>query len=200
MKALLVVDVQNDFCPGGSLAVTNGDKVIEPINRMLDFAVENDWAMFFSRDWHPRETAHFAEFGGQWPVHCVQNTPGAQFHPKLNYVHQPNSYHRVWIVSKGTGVNENAYSAFEGHFYDRTLERLLRQLDVEELYVCGLATDYCVKATVLDALNLGFKATLLLDACQAVNLNMSDGDKAIDEMSIAGAALANTDDVLAGRA
>ncbi len=190
--ALLIVDVQNDFCPGGSLAVPNGDEVVEPLNIMIERALKEGWSVIASRDWHPRETRHFIEFGGKWPAHCIQNTPGAKFHPGLKLPPQ------TIIVSKGTG-DEDAYSAFDGDTPASVtgavtceqipLEEVLLRLDVKKLFVGGLATDYCVKATVLDALRLGYKAYVLYHACRAVNINPDDGRKALYEMLEAGAVI-----------
>ncbi|HEX8097766.1 MAG TPA: isochorismatase family protein, partial [Pyrinomonadaceae bacterium] len=135
-RALIVVDVQNDFCPGGALAVPEGDRVVEPLNRLMrEFLARGDY-VFKSRDWHPERTKHFAAYGGTWPVHCVQYTRGAEFHPAL--IEDP----RVEIVSKGMGDEDN-YSAFDG----TDLAARLRERGVEEVWVGGLATDYCVKNT-----------------------------------------------------
>lgn len=197
-KALIVVGVQNDFCPGGALAVIDGDQVIEPLNRMID-AVANDWLIVASRDWHPRKTAHFKEFGGKWPVHCVQNTPGAEFHPKLQIV---TPWVRTVVISKGTGENEDAYSAFDGtdciDGKHRSLGERLRMEGIDEIYIGGLATDHCVKATALDAIVLGFKTYLLLDACRAVNVNLGDSLKAVDDMKREGVLVTSTEKVLNG--
>ena len=187
-KALLIVDVQNDFCPGGSLAVTDGDKVVEPLNRMIEFAVKNGWDVFASRDWHPAHTRHFKT----WPVHCVQGTKGARFHPDLML---PLDYAKFQLISKGAG-DEDGYSAFEGiNLNYEQFENILRNAGVEELYVGGLATDYCVKASVMGALLRGFVVNLLWDACMAVNINNGDGDKALREMCEAGAFLMTTKEV-----
>ena len=140
-KALLVVDVQNDFCPGGALAVAEGDQVVAPLNQHIKEFLKRGEPVFKSRDWHPRQTKHFAEHGGTWPVHCVQDTKGAEFHPDLvDDIH-------IRTISKGMG-DEDSYSAFDGT--DLALQ--LQRLGVEEVWVGGLATDYCVKNTVLDAL------------------------------------------------
>jgi len=193
--ALIIVDVQNDFCPGGALAVPYGDEVVAPINRLIRRFFENKLSIFASRDWHPEITTHFNTYGGIWPPHCVRGTEGADFHKKLLL-----PYSSI-IVSKGIGADENAYSAFDGDmavfadfdplrgWHDSLsfrFEEILQHLEVGALYVCGLATDYCVKATVLDALKLGFKVYLLEDACRAVNLKPTDGADAIKEMKVAG--------------
>ena len=175
-RALVVVDVQNDFCPGGALAVERGDEVVAPLNRLISEFLERGEPVYKSRDWHPRTTKHFAEFGGTWPVHCVQDTRGAAFHPRL--LDDP----RVEVVSKGTG-DEDSYSAFDG----TTLAEDLRRRGVREVWVGGLATDYCVKNTVLDALREGFRVRALTEAMRAVNLKPGDGERAVEEMRRAGA-------------
>ena len=175
-RALIVVDVQNDFCPGGALAVERGDEVVEPLNRLMREFLARGELVVKSRDWHPANTKHFATYGGAWPVHCVQHTRGAQFHPAL--ADDP----RVRVVSKGTG-DEDSYSAFDG----TDLAETLRARGVEEVWVGGLATDYCVKQTVLDALREGFKVVAVEDAMRAVNLRPGDGPRALEEMRRAGA-------------
>ena len=175
-RALIVVDVQNDFCPGGALAVNNGDEVVPPLNRLMSEFLERGEPVFKSRDWHPLKTKHFAAYGGTWPVHCVQGTKGAEFHPQLiDDIH-------VRTISKGLG-DENNYSAFDGT--DLALQ--LQRLGVEEVWVGGLATDYCVKNTVLDALKEGLRVKALQDAMRAVELQPGDGERAIEEMRAAGA-------------
>ena len=175
-RALVVVDVQNDFCPGGSLAVERGDEVVAPLNRLIEEFLARGEPVFKSRDWHPARTKHFAAYGGTWPVHCVQNTRGAEFHPEL--LDDP----RIRIISKGTGDEDN-YSAFDG----TDLASLLRRQGVTEVFVGGLATDYCVKNTVLDALREGFKVRALTEAMRAVNLQPGDDARALEEMRRAGA-------------
>jgi nicotinamidase/pyrazinamidase len=175
-RALIVVDVQNDFCPGGALAVERGDEVVAPLNRLIEEFLERGDPVYKSRDWHPAVTKHFADYGGTWPVHCVQHTRGAEFHPDL--VDDP----RIQIVSKGLG-DEDSYSAFDG----TDLAERLRQHGVEEVWVGGLATDYCVKNTVLDALRQGFRVVAIEDAMRAVNLQAGDDVRAIEEMQHAGA-------------
>lgn len=195
-KALLMVDVQNDFCPGGALAVPNGDSVVEPLNQMVNYALQNGWLIIASRDWHPAVTKHFKPYGGIWPVHCVQGTNGAEFHPDL-------CVDQAVIISKATQPDEDGYSPFDGYteggvfFGGQTLEAYLRANKVTDLYVGGLATDYCVKAAALDAAKRGFKTHLLVDACRAVNLKLDDGDNAILEMTNAGVILTTTNLVLA---
>jgi len=180
-RALIVVDVQNDFCPGGSLAVPAGDEVVAPLNKLIEGFLQNGEPVFKTRDWHPEKTNHFAAYGGTWPVHCVQNTKGAEFHPALL-----DSKH-IRITSKGLG-DEDSYSGF-----DRTdLALQLRRLGVEEVWIGGLATDYCVKNTVLDALKEGFRVKALKDTMRAVDVNPGDGERAIEEMRAAGAEIVDS--------
>ncbi len=176
-KALIVVDVQNDFCPGGSLAVAHGDEVIAPLNRLMKEFLDRGEPVFKTRDWHPVKTKHFADYGGAWPVHCVQNTRGAEFRPNLS------DDQRVSIISKGIDESADGYSGFDG----TDLAQILREQGVKEVWVGGLATDYCVKHTVLDALEQGFEVKALADAMRPVNVNPNDGEKAIEEMRNAGA-------------
>ena len=176
-KALIVVDVQNDFCPGGSLAVANGDEVIPPLNKLISEFLDRGEPVFKSRDWHPATAKHFAIYGGVWPVHCVQNTPGARFHPDLS--DDP----RITVISKGIDESADGYSAFDG----TNLAQTLQDQGVEEVWVGGLATDYCVKHTVLDALREDFEVKALGDAMRAVNVDPGDGAQAIAEMRAAGA-------------
>jgi nicotinamidase/pyrazinamidase len=175
-QALIVVDVQNDFCPGGTLAVPHGDEVIEPLNKLIDQFLERGAPVYKSRDWHPLKTRHFAQYGGTWPVHCVQNTEGAEFHPKLR--DDP----RITVISKGLD-DKDSYSAFD----DTDLATRLHKQNVEEVVIGGLATDYCVKNTVLDALKHGFKVKAVENAMRPVDLQPGDGDRALDEMRDAGA-------------
>jgi len=181
-QALIVVDVQNDFCPGGTLAVARGDEVVEPLNKQIDEFLERGAPVYKSRDWHPPTTKHFQAYGGTWPVHCVQNTKGAEFHPALR--DDP----RITVVSKGLG-DTDCYSAFD----ETDLASQLREQGVEEVIVGGLATDYCVKNTVLDALKHGFKVKALKNSMRAVDLQPGDGDRAIEEMRAAGAEIVSTD-------
>ena len=176
-RALIVVDVQNDFCPGGSLAVAQGDEVVAPLNKLMKEFLDRGEPVFKTRDWHPARTRHFRAFGGDWPIHCVQETPGAEFHPDL--LDDP----RITIISKGIDENADGYSGFDG----TNLAQVLREEDVQEVFVGGLATDYCVKHTVLDARREGFEVKALADAMRAVNLNPDDGARAVAEMRKAGA-------------
>ena len=140
-QALIVVDVQNDFCPGGTLAVAHGDEVVAPLNKLIDRFLERGEPVFKSRDWHPSQTKHFQVYGGTWPIHCVQDTKGSEFHPELK--DDP----RIQIISKGLG-DTDCYSAFD----ETDLAKRLRDAGAEEVLVGGLATDYCVKNTVLGAI------------------------------------------------
>lgn len=197
MKALIVVDVQNDFCPGGSLAVNNGDQVVPFVNRLRD-----DYPLVvFSQDWHPSDHRSFAsnnpgtqvgqviQIGEQeqvmWPDHCVQGSQGAEFHPDLA-IHPGDP-----VFHKGELVGVDSYSGFldnDGR-HETGLEAFLKEKEVTEVGVVGLATDYCVKFTVLDALKMGFKTHVYKQGCRAVNLTPGDDDKAWGEMEAAGAEL-----------
>jgi nicotinamidase/pyrazinamidase len=187
-KALIVVDVQNDFCPGGSLAVAEGTAVVAPLNKLMKEFLDRDEPVFKTRDWHPAKTKHFQAYGGTWPVHCVEGTPGAEFHPDL--LDDP----RINIISKGINERADGYSGFDG----TDLARLLREEEVEQVWVGGLATDYCVKHTVLDALSEGFEVKALADAMRPVNINPDDGAKAIEEMRAAGAEIVGSESKAAG--
>ena len=181
-SALLIVDVQNDFCPGGALAVAHGDSVVAPLNRHIALAVAQGIPVYASRDWHPASTSHFKPYGGPWPVHCVEMTQGAAFHPDLCL---PGSN---IVITKGEQPDRPGYSVFEGHtsegkpFLTDLLER-----EIGRLRVGGLATDYCVRASVLDALAEGFEVSLLGDAIAGVDLDKGDSERAISEMRAAGA-------------
>jgi nicotinamidase/pyrazinamidase len=181
-KALLIVDVQNDFCPGGALAVTQGDKIVPVLNKYIKVFSKKKLPIFASRDWHPKQTRHFKRFGGQWPRHCVQNTKGAKFHPKLRLPKE------TIILSKGTNPVQDSYSAFQAIDANGTEFVILLQIfGIKELFVGGLATDYCVKCSVLDALKFGFKVNLLLDAIKGVNIKPNDSEDALTEMVSRGA-------------
>src|SRR4030095_1642914 len=180
--ALIIVDVQNDFCPGAALAVKGGDEVVPVLNRAIDKFSAAGLPIFATRDWHPEKTSHFKAYGGLWPVHCVQGTGCADFHPGLHLNKD------VVVVSAREVPTKEGYSGFQATDASGSgLAELLRRKGVERLFVGGLATDYCVKHTVLDGLKEGFKVTLLVDAVRAVNLSPDDGDRAIDEMTKAGA-------------
>ncbi len=180
--ALLIVDVQNDFCPGGALPVAGGDKVVPVLNRYIERFRTAALPILATRDWHPERTSHFNTLGGVWPPHCIQGTRGADFHPDLAL-----SDDEV-IISKGMGPQEDSYSGFQGTDAKAVkLADLLRRRGVERIFVGGLATDYCVKFTVLDGLKEGFKVVLLEDAVRGVDIQPGDSERAIAEMIRAGA-------------
>jgi nicotinamidase/pyrazinamidase len=180
--ALIIVDVQNDFCPGGALAVKGGDEVVPVLNRVIERFGDAGLPIFATRDWHPEKTSHFSTYGGLWPVHCVQGTRGAEFHANLALDDD------IVVASKGMAPDEDSYSGFQARDPSGArLAELLRRKAIERIIVGGLATDYCVKHTVLDGLKEGFKVLLLADAIRAVNLKPHDGELAIAEMVGAGA-------------
>ena len=190
--ALVVVDVQNDFAdPAGGLAVVGGDLIIPTLNREIALAIDAGTLVVATQDWHPASTPHFAKDGGIWPVHCVGDTWGAALHPALTV---PNDAARV-----RKGVNgEDGYSGFtlrdpvSGDTIATALEGLLRDAAIDTVIVCGLATDYCVKATALDAVRLGFDTSLLIDAVAAVDLEPGDGARAIEAMEATGVTMWRT--------
>jgi nicotinamidase/pyrazinamidase len=175
--ALLIVDVQVDFCAGGALAVEGGDEVIPGLNAVVNAFDRSGMPVFFTRDWHPRDHISFRSRGGPWPPHCVQGTPGAQFHRSLRI--PPNAV----IISKGDGRDEEAYSGFQG----TNLRPRLKKLDIDEIFLGGLTTDYCVRESVLDARRAGFAVNVLEDCIRAVDARPGDGAKAIADMRKAGA-------------
>lgn len=188
--ALLVVDMQNDFAdPAGSLYVAGGEDVVEPVNQEIEWASRSGAAIVYTQDWHPPTTPHFAKDGGVWPVHCLADSWGAQFHPSLRIVDGAD------VVRKGQG-GEDGYSAFSvrepttGEHADTGLEEILRARGVRNVVIVGLATDYCVKETGLDAIRLGFGATVVTDAIGAVDLNPGDGTRALETIRAAGVKLA----------
>ena len=190
--ALLVVDVQNDFAdPAGSLSVAGGEQVVPAVNREIEMATANGAVVIATQDWHPPSTPHFAKDGGPWPVHCVAGTWGAELHPALAL---PGDAPRVRKGANG----EDGYSGFtmrdpvSGETIATELEGLLRDAGVEDVVVTGLATDYCVKATALDAVRLGFGTAVLTDAVAAVDVEPGDGARAIEEMQAAGVAIWRT--------
>jgi len=188
--ALVIVDVQNDFCPGGALAVPDGDRVVGVLNRYAERFAAAGAPVFASRDWHPAVTRHFKAHGGAWPPHCVQGTSGAEFHPAL--VLPPGTD----VVSKGTDPDTDAYSCFQADTADgMPFAAVLGEHGVGRLFVGGLATDYCVKATALDALKEGFDVVVLADAVRAVDVTPGDGDRAVAAMTAAGARIASLSDL-----
>jgi nicotinamidase/pyrazinamidase len=171
--ALIIVDVQNDFCPGGALAVPSGDEVIPVINRLL----KHRWLSVATMDWHPADHCSFEPHGGPWPPHCVQETAGAELHPELDAA-------RIeFIITKGWHPDEEAYSGFHG----TELAKILREKGVTGVVVCGIATDYCVRATTHDALQEGFEVVVLEDAIRGVDVNLGDSQRALDELRQVGA-------------
>jgi len=185
--ALIVVDPQNDFMPGGALAVTDGERIFAPINRIAP-AFEH---VFATRDWHPKNHESFVAQGGPWPIHCVADSPGAQFHPLLLVDHIDE------IVNTGVTADAPGYSGFE-----RTdLAERLKRAGATRVFICGVATDYCVKETTIGALQCGFQTFVLTDAIAAVNTEPGDGAAALEEMQRQGAvAITSSDLDLAGRA
>jgi len=182
--SLLIVDVQNDFAdPEGGLSVRGGDAIVPRLNANVQAALAAGALVAYTQDWHPEVTPHFAKDGGTWPVHCVAGTWGAELHPTLDVV-GPS-------VRKGSN-GEDGYSGFtmrdaiSGDALPTELEGLLRERDIERIVIAGLATDYCIKATALDAVRLGFETTVLLDAIAAVDLQPGDGERALAEMRAAG--------------
>jgi nicotinamidase/pyrazinamidase len=188
--ALLVVDVQSDFCPGGALPVPNGDQVVSVLNKYIQLFVNKGWPVFASRDWHPEDSRHFQERGGIWPVHCVQGSQGARFHPQLRLPKE------CVVVSKGTTPTDDGYSAMQGvTLKGIRFKDLLHELGVERLYMGGLATDYCVKQSALEALDAGLRVTVLTDAVQGVEVKAGDTERAMTDMVRAGADLGNFESV-----
>jgi nicotinamidase/pyrazinamidase len=181
-----VVDVQRDFCPGGALAVKDGDKVVPKLNRVIGAFTRASLPVFFTRDWHPRNHISFKDQGGIWPHHCVKGTPGAKFHPKLRV---PRG---AVVVSKGAEADLEAYSAFQG----TDLEKHLQEIGVREVFLGGLATDYCVKETSLSALDAGLKVKVLKDCVRGVNLRESDSELALQEVVARGAGLVTSSDTV----
>jgi nicotinamidase/pyrazinamidase len=179
---LLIIDFQNDFTAGGALAVPEGDEIAAPVKRLADHYD----VIVATRDWHPPDHASFETEGGPWPVHCVQGTPGAELHPAMSGIELDG------IVDVGRERDDEGYSGFE----NSDLAQILRDRGVERLSVCGLATDYCVRASAIDACKEGFDVTVVEDAIRAVDVNEGDGDRAIEDMKAAGAEFAISDQVL----
>jgi len=205
MKAFLIVDVQNDFCPGGALAVKDGDKIIPIINRLEDkFDL-----ILATQDWHPKDHGSFASVSGRpvydkiklsgldqtlWPDHCVQGTNGAELHPDL----RKDKIEKIF--RKGTDRTFDSYSGFfdNGHKKDTGLGDYLKARGVSEVYIAGLTTDYCVRYSALDSNSLGFKTYVIQDACRAVNISPDDSDKALEELRINGVKVITSDKLLDG--
>ena len=179
MKALLVVDLQNDFCPQGALGISDGDKIIPTINLLLDkFPL-----ILASKDWHPSKTVHFKK----WPRHCVQNTKGAEYHPSF----RAEKVEELFL--KGTTNKDDGYSAFEAT--NLNLENVLKEKGVTDLYLAGLATDYCIKFTGQDAVKKGFQVHVITDAVAAVNIKPDDGEEALRELIGLGVHLLTSKDI-----
>ncbi len=188
--ALLLVDIQNDFCPGGALAVPEGDRIVPVANWYARLFERRGLPVFASRDWHPAQTKHFQAWGGVWPPHCVQDTRGAALHPNLSL---PDD---AVVVSKGMDPEQDSYSAFQAVTpAGEPLGDALAERGVERLFVGGLATDYCVKATTLDALSSGFDVVVLEDAVKGIDLNPGDIARAVADMEEHGASTARLDTV-----
>ena len=185
--ALLVVDVQNDFLPGGALGVKDGDAILPPINRLLAAWRARRLPVFLSRDWHPPGHCSFKAQGGPWPDHCVAGTPGAEFSARLAVARDDA------VISKATHRDRDAYSALDG----TPLAAMLRQRGITRLFVGGLATDYCVRATGLDARSAGLDVVVLRDAVCGVDVEAGDSERALVELAAAGCEIATTDAVLA---
>jgi nicotinamidase/pyrazinamidase len=181
--ALLIIDFQNDFTPGGALAVSGGDEIGDPVRRLADHVD----VVVATRDWHPPDHASFEAEGGPWPVHCVQGTHGAELHREMDGIDLDA------IVDVGREREDEGYSGFE----NSDLARILRDANVDRVFVAGLATDYCVRASTIDAANEGFDTTVVEDAIRAVEVEPGDGERAIEDMRRAGAKVASSDVVLA---
>lgn len=205
MKALIVVDIQNDFCEGGSLAVREGSQIIPTVNQLIEKFQESDKLAVATQDWHPQNHGSFAaNSGGKlgevgqlhglpqvwWPEHCVQGTVGSAFHSELLPI--------PFVVQKGTDPEIDSYSGFfdNGRRKETEMHQLLQKHGIDELYVVGIATDYCVKYTVLDGLHLGYKVYVITDACRGVNLKPTDSEEAFQEMKDQGATLISSEQVL----
>jgi nicotinamidase/pyrazinamidase len=181
-RVLLIIDFQNDFTSGGALEVPGGDQIAEPVKRL---APRFDH-VFATRDWHPPDHSSFETEGGPWPVHCVQGTPGAELHPAMADVEIDE------VVDVGAEREDQGYSGFE----KSKLADLLRERGADQVAVVGLATDYCVRASAIDACREGFDTTVLTDAIRAVDVQPGDGERALEEISAAGAKLATSDEYL----
>ena len=177
--ALLIVDVQNDFCPGGALGISNGDQVVPVLNRWIEEAERKNIPIYATRDWHPAGHISFSERGGPWPPHCVQDTVGAAFHPDLRL---PD---KAQIVSKGYEREKDSYSAFGG----TPLKEMLKGAGIKRVWIGGLAQDYCVRETSFDAISEGFEVHVIVDATRAVNVHPDDGRRALEDIARAGAVL-----------
>ena len=180
--ALLVVDLQNDFLPGGALGIVGGDSIVQPIDRLLGAWRAHGLPVFLSRDWHPAGHCSFAAQGGPWPVHCVAGTRGAEFSTEFSI--DPGDV----VISKAIRADRDAYSALDG----TPLRETLRARGIRRLFICGLATDYCVLATGRDARAAGLEVAILADAVRAVNVEPGDDERALAELVAAGCSLTTT--------
>ncbi len=187
--ALVIVDMQKDFMPGGSLPVADADKIVKRINEYIRIFEETGRPLFFTRDWHPATHLSFEKNGGIWPDHCVQGTEGAEFCENL-YLPADNKF----IISKGFSQDFDAYSGFQG----TDLCNLLNERGIKRLFISGVATEYCVKQTLFGAENLGFRTILLHDAIKGVDIKKDDSQIALDEMMKAGAILCTLEDIESG--
>jgi nicotinamidase/pyrazinamidase len=189
-SALLIVDVQNDFCPGGALGVTGGDDIIPLINRYIELFAKEGLPIIASRDWHPPVTKHFKEFGGIWPAHCVQGSTGAMFREGLRLPHDS------LVFSKGMDPERDDYSALHARSDAGTpLPYFLKKEGIGRLYICGLATDYCIRQTALEGVRQGFAITVLVDAVRGVDLHPGDSERALVEIYAAGATFTTLGDI-----
>lgn len=190
-QGLLLIDIQNDFCPHGALPVPEGDKIIPFLNKYIAIFQKANFLIAATRDWHPPVTKHFKQYGGLWPAHCIQNTWGAQFHPSLELPAD------TIIFTKGTAETKEGYSGFDGvDPQGIPMYNFLQSRHISTLSIGGLATDYCVKRTVLDALNFGFKVNLLTDAIKGIDLRPGDSQRSINEMSSRGAQLKTLETIM----
>ena len=204
-SALLVIDIQNDFCEGGALAVKDANSIIPVVNKLIDYFKNIDSFIIATKDWHPinhrsfainscKEIGEFGELEGLpqvfWPIHCVQDTFGSEFHSDLLPIEN--------VIYKGQDFLVDSYSGFfdNGKIHKTDLDKILKENEIKTLYVVGLATDYCVKYSVLDALTLGYNVFLIEDAIKGVNLSENDSQKAIDEMIAAGTKLTKSSDII----
>ncbi len=185
--ALIVVDMQKDFMPGGALPVPDADRIVSTVNAYIDHFVKLDRPIYFTRDWHPSTHLSFKQNGGIWPEHCRQDTEGAEFADGL-LLPSDNRF----IISKGVSEDFDAYSGFQG----TPLESLLLERGISRVFVSGVATDYCVKHTLLGAEHLGFRTVLLEDAVKGVDLQPGDSEKAIDAMMQKGAVLCTFEELV----
>lgn len=206
-RALLLVDIQNDFCAGGALAVAEGDATVEVANQLIEWCEARGEIVIASQDWHPQHHGSFARVQGAepfttgmldgleqtwWPDHCVQNTTGAELHPLLKQESISACFH------KGENALIDSYSAFfdNGHRQETQLHAWLQHVQADQLIIMGLATDYCVKYTVLDALKLGYQVAVIVDGCRGVEMQAGNSTRAFQDMSCAGATLYTLEDWL----